>query len=89
MAGWHWEGYTTRLMSGHLSPPMAANLGFSLEGCAYRGSLVCLRCPFQPAAECDYRCATGNRTRVNCPERYRCKCGWDQTGTLAAMGLVT
>ena len=43
--------------------------------------------------ECDYRCiqkSNGGRyaKRVPCPERHRCKCGWDQSGMLRAMGLI-
>ena len=92
MSGWHWDSYTTRTMIGALTPPMAASLGFSREGCPYRGSLICHECPFAPPVECEYRCIQksngGRAKRVDCEHRYRCKCGFDQTGTLRAMGLV-
>ena len=60
-------------------------------GCPYRGTMTCWRCTFEPVVECDYQCVvrTNDKSRIDCEDRYRCKCGWDQTGTLAAMGLVT
>ena len=88
-----WHSYMTQVMIGPMSPAMARNLGFSAEGCPYRGSLVCLRCPFEPAAECEYRCVAKSNggpypRRPDCEHRAYCKCGWDQTVRLRAWGLV-
>ena len=63
------------------SRDMAWRVGISHAGCPARGTLTCLLCVFQPIMECDYKCRM-------CPERYRCKCGWDQSGMLRAMGVI-
>ena len=63
------------------SRDMAWKVGISFVGCPYRGTVTCWICTFKPAVECDYLCG-------DCPERYRCKCGWDQTAMLRAGGLV-
>jgi hypothetical protein len=59
------------LANGLIKPWMAKDLGLGLVGCAYRGSLVCLQCPWAPLQECDWNCG-------KCDSRALCKCG--QTG---------
>ena len=69
------------LYNGRLAPERSANFGFSKFGCPYRGTTTCFVCLWEPVMECDYKCAL-------CPERYRCKCGHDQTVRLQAAGVV-
>ena len=59
--------------SGMANGKLAGQLGFGDIGCAYRGSLFCLICPYADriAKECDWQC-------YQCNDRWRCFCG--QTG---------
>ena len=59
--------------SGMANGKLADQLGFGDIGCAYRGSLFCLACPYADriAKECDWQC-------YQCNDRWRCFCG--QTG---------
>ena len=70
----------------------ANTLGVSLEGCPYRGTLVCLTCYYSPPVECDYRCIQKHRkgqpVGLPCEHRFECRCGHDQTERLRAWGLV-
>ena len=57
--------------NGVLTGYIAAQMGFGKVGCAFRGTLTCLDCPFTPLQECDWHCS-------RCDARPLCKCG--QTG---------
>jgi hypothetical protein len=59
------------LANGLIKPWMAKDLGIGVVGCAYRGSLTCELCPWEPVKECSGHCA-------KCDNRALCKCG--QTG---------
>lgn len=59
----------------------AHRVGISFAGCPYRGTMTCWLCTFEPVKECGYQCG-------DCPERYRCKCGWDRTEMLKTMELI-
>ena len=89
----YWNPRT--LYNGTVRVWYTRNLGLSVEGCPYRGTTVCVKCPFSansPPALCDWRCVerrvNGSAPKVYCEHRAYCKCGYDQTGTLRAMGLV-
>lgn len=69
------------LYNGRIEPSRSAHFGFSIYGCPYRGTTTCFACQWEPVMECDYRCA-------HCNERWRCKCGHDQTVRLQAAGVV-
>ena len=91
MATW----YLGRTETPITTKSRANTFDVSLEGWPYRGTLVCLSCPMAEVIpiECNYRCiqkSNGGRyaKRVPCPERYRCKCGWDQTAMLRALELI-
>jgi hypothetical protein len=60
------------LVNGRLTPATAKQCGFSAVGCAYRGSLLCARCPWGRLFalwECEYKCH-------RC-EHHMCPCGYD------------
>ena len=78
----------SRIGNDALRPGCLNTLGMSLEGCAYRGTVICHRCPLaehNPPVVCDYRCQIRN---VDCEHRAGCKCGHDQTARLRAGRLV-
>ena len=77
----HCNYIDTQIYNGRMSRAMMLSMGLSKVGCPYRGTTTCHRCPFEPFVECGYNCS-------QCEVRSECKCGWDQTGTLQAMGLV-
>ena len=58
------------IYNGPYSPSLGAMGVLSENGCPYRGTTVCHKCPFaeQVAAMCDYIC-------YFCEHRDRCKCG--------------
>ena len=57
--------------NGQLRGYILAQMGFGKVGCAYRGTVTCLHCPFAPRKLCDWHCS-------DCDEQPLCKCG--QTG---------
>ena len=69
------------IYNGPMSLAMMLSMGLSKQGCPYSGTTTCYKCPWHPPVECQYVCS-------RCDHRAGCKCGWDQTGTLQAMGLV-
>jgi len=60
------DGYN-KLANGLLTESKAKALGMGAVGCAFRGSLICLRCPYPPKRKCDWWCS-------RCVERALCKC---------------
>ena len=75
------------LYNGPWQPFFVGALAMSKAGCPYRGTSVCTRCPLSPPVLCEYQC-TRTRKLLDCEHRHCCKCGWDQSGTLRAMGLI-
>jgi len=63
------------------------SMGYSLEGCPFRGTSTCTRCPLSPPVECGYNCRSWNGKK-DCGHRSYCKCGHDQTVRLQMWGLV-
>jgi hypothetical protein len=68
------------LANGPLLPYVSRAMGIGRQGCAYRGSLPCLICPFPPKRICDWRCC-------DCEERALCKCAWTGQETRIARWL--
>lgn len=70
------------LAAGKLELKIAKRIGISRYGCKWRGSPVCLRCPFADriARLCDYQCG-------RCEDRERCPCGQDDQDLAVDLAL--
>ena len=84
----------TRPFNGRVDAQYERMMGISADGCPYRGTSVCARCPLASRVGdiCEYKCTRRSRKKgrpiVSCEHRAHCPCGWDQTERLRAWGLV-